>query len=105
MTDTEDWGKPAKHPVQDLGGSIIWREMVAEHGWKRSVTLVGWAVVLASVSADDEPLEVARDRLLARGVEKTTLWRVIRDIRKVADRLDMVYEKKFLAGIAKLQLL
>lgn len=98
----------SRYPIEELGGSVWLRELVAEHGMMRSISLIGWAVMLGNQMKDGEKLEAARDRLEARGFEKTTVWRVCRDIRKVAARLDAIYqtrldEKTVLTSIANLQ--
>ena len=90
--DDAELGNPPKHPVCKLGPSIYFGEMKDELGLRRSVQVIGWAVLLNSAIRGDERLEVARDRLVKLGFEKTTLWRAVRDLRRVSARCDKVYE-------------
>lgn len=71
------------HPVDDMGMVEFFSIMNREFGVRRTVELVGWAVVFGL--AKIENTAEVRQKFLSAGIERTKVWRALKDYHRVSE--------------------
>ncbi len=79
----------AEQNVIDTYGPVeLFSEMFDEFGPQRTAGLVGWAVIVGAVAGAGESLPEIRDRLIALGFAKSSVYRAAADIKRFRRRLE-----------------
>ncbi len=79
----------AEQNVIDTYGPVeLFSEMFDEFGPQRTAGLVGWAVIIGALAGPGQSLPEIRDRVIALGFAKSSVYRAAADIKRFRQRLE-----------------